>query len=179
MPVTPKYALRYPALIDPADVPTDMGKIAIDTENAIFGKAAGAELAYTEVTSNVNFSATSEATATTLVTAPSVTYDAADAIVEFYASAFQSATGTSPLIVLVLFRDGVAIGQIAALSISVSTGTANLTIPIRTVRKLTPGAGAHVFSVRAWLSPSGTATMIAQAGGPGAYVPAFIKVSRA
>jgi hypothetical protein len=32
---TPKYALRYPVATDPADVPTDMHNLALDTEAAI------------------------------------------------------------------------------------------------------------------------------------------------
>lgn len=34
MPTTPKYGFRYPALADPADVPTDMSKLALDVEAA-------------------------------------------------------------------------------------------------------------------------------------------------
>jgi hypothetical protein len=37
MPVTAKYALRYPAPADPADVPTDMGELAVDVEAALTG----------------------------------------------------------------------------------------------------------------------------------------------
>jgi hypothetical protein len=37
MPTTPIYALRYPALTDPADVPTDMGELATDVEGALTG----------------------------------------------------------------------------------------------------------------------------------------------
>lgn len=39
MATTPKYALRYPAATDPADVPVDMGELAIDVENVLFGIA--------------------------------------------------------------------------------------------------------------------------------------------
>jgi hypothetical protein len=35
MPTTPKYALRYPAPTDPADVPTDIGNLATDVETTL------------------------------------------------------------------------------------------------------------------------------------------------
>jgi len=43
MATTPKYALRYPDATDPADVPTDMGELATDVDNALptKGTAAG------------------------------------------------------------------------------------------------------------------------------------------
>jgi hypothetical protein len=37
MAVTPRYALRYPDATDPADVPTDMGELALDVENTLYG----------------------------------------------------------------------------------------------------------------------------------------------
>lgn len=39
MATTPKYALRYPDATDPADVPVDMGELATDVENVLFGIA--------------------------------------------------------------------------------------------------------------------------------------------
>lgn len=42
MPSTPTYALPYPAETDPADVPTDMGKLATAVDTALVAKADGA-----------------------------------------------------------------------------------------------------------------------------------------
>ena len=70
------------------------------------------ELAYAEITANVNVTAISEATAQTVVTAPAITLDGATPIlVEFY-SPLVSPAATAPLF-LVLFDGSTAQGFMA------------------------------------------------------------------
>ena len=140
----------------------DKGKVPV-------GVMPSMELDRVQITANATTTATTEGTATTVVTGNSITYDGASVEIEFYAPSYYHSTGSN--IHFVLLRGSTVLG------ISTSNTDANggdFTMRARD----TPTAGAHVYAVKAYVS-SGTGTIVAGAGGSGNYLPAFLRVTRA
>ena len=134
----------------------------------------GAELSYVEFTAAVTVSATTEATANTVVTAAAVTLDGATTIeVDFFVPQISSGTDGGECHI-VLF-DGTAIGELADWQRGASGGSMYTAIMAK--RRLTPSAGSHTYSIRAWRATA-NCTLTAGAGGAGVKVPGFIRVRR-
>lgn len=131
------------------------------------------ELGTTEFTANVTVSATTEAGATTVVTAPAITFDGTTvALIEFFAPYVDSSA--APVLTFVLYDGAASIGIFGGITI---TAASNRYLA-RLTRRLTPSNAAHTYSIRAFVS-SGTAVVNAGAGGVGVNLPGFIKVTRA
>lgn len=134
----------------------------------------GLELAYTEYTAIVNITATTEAGANTIVTAPAVTFDGATpAWVEFYAPWIDNQSSFA--LMLILFQDGVSIGKIAEVYGAASEVAATVTPK----RKITPAAGARTYSIRAHMNVASSGQVQGGLGGAGNFMPGFIRISRA
>lgn len=132
-------------------------------------------LGYTELTSDFAITATTEATANTIVTAPAVTFNGSTVCwVEFGCTSwFHSAT--EGRLNLWLYDGAASIGRIGWVT---APFTANLpAMPIAVRRKLTPSAAAHTFSLRG-STAAGTATIYAGAGGITALMPGYIRIVR-
>lgn len=144
--------------------------------------ATGAELAYTEYTSSVNLSATTEATANTIVTAASITLDGSTSIiVEFYCSALASpGGGTSRFSIIDLYWsfNGGAAGPQGFLADTFTNLNGQIVAACLARRKLTPAAGDYVFSARGHVT-AGTGVANAGTGGSGQFMPGYIRVTRA
>jgi hypothetical protein len=167
MPTTSNSKLPYPASTDPADVPTDLQKLA----------AALDELAYVEFTASVTISATTEATANTIVTAAAVTFDGVTpVIIEFFAPYVSTAATAAAAVIVNLFDGASAIGALG--NLTNPTGTGGLNAPMRLARRLTPSAAAHTYGFRAFAG-GGNGGVGAGPGGSGAYMPGFIRIRRA
>src|SRR5262245_60066118 len=76
--------------------------------------ASLAEVAYQESPGDKPITATSEATAQTVVTAPAFTADGSTYLIEFFAYAVQAPGGSGQNLVLSLWVDGVSQGFIAS-----------------------------------------------------------------
>lgn len=125
------------------------------------------ELGYTQFTSNVSVTATTEAAANTVVTASAITFDGSTtALIEFYAARIDPG---STSISVFLFQDGTTLGQIG---LTLVAG-----IPIFVARRLTPASGSRTYSIRAAVNAS-TGTVYAGAGGAGVNLPGFIRITR-
>ncbi len=138
----------------------------------------GAELAYAEVAASVTVTGASEATATTIVTAPAFTFDGVVAAwIEFYTPTIEPASVAGGIIDVLLFEDGVSIGRLAYVR---NPAAANMLVPVGSVkRKRTPASGARTYSVRA-AQTGGNGTVHAGPGGAGpANAPGFIRVTKA
>lgn len=133
-------------------------------------------LAYAEKTSNTDITATSEATANTIVAADPVEFDGGTVIlVEFGTNAWAQ-TSTSPVNRLVLFEDDSPIGTLfQGVSPSTSSGKPGFTVR----RRMTPTAGTHTYSVRGWVSSSSTMIVAGDTFGSGIDSPAYISVIKA
>lgn len=153
------------------------GKDATPTVKPV---GSGAELDYTAITSDVTVTGTTEGGATTVVTSGSVTVDGATAImIEFFSSnaQFIAATVTNGL-TLDLYEDSTILGRISKLINTAISNTGGTSVSGRFRR--TPGSGAHTYTVKAWKTAAGdTGIVKAGSGGTGAFVPAFIRVTRA
>lgn len=134
----------------------------------VSGGGGLAELAYVQVTAPVSITATSEGAAQVIATLSSVTYGAGVVVLEFYS---PGAVGTGGSLIVTLHDDtaGVSLGFWAVV------GPSTVEAPVHAVRRLAPGAGARVYSVRAYCT-AGTGVVNAGAGGASAYVPVFIRV---
>lgn len=134
----------------------------------------GAPLAYTEFTATVTVSAVTEAGANTVVTAGAITATGVDPImVEFYSPAVVMPGSLSAQVILVLYDGAASIGVIGQ-SLNPSGSGAGYN-PVLVRRKLTPSAGSHTYSIRAYaVSPNGEVR--AGVGGLGIYQPGYIKI---
>lgn len=132
------------------------------------GPWLGEQTDYQEWTSGVNVTATSEATATTIVTGAAVTYDGITPIlIEFFCP--QVVKGTNN-ITLVLYDGSSSIGKLTP---AIQIQTANNPVVFAT-RRLTPAAAAKTYSIRGFVD-AGTGTATGGAGGTGNLVPGYIR----
>jgi len=152
---------------------TTAGKVAVATGTATATEQwpPGHEFDYVEKTSSTSVTATTEATANTVVQGAAVTYDGSTTVeIQFFSPYSQPASGGHN-IVFVLYGDGATLGLFG-----IHTGGASVErVPVSLRRRLTPSAASHTYSVRAYVD-SGTGTVSGGAGGSGSYMPAFIRI---
>ncbi len=139
----------------------------------VASELAGYEYSHVAFTGNVSVTATSEATANTIVTAGAVAFDGAIvALIEFWCSLARSANSTS--MQYFLYDGSSSIGILG----QTDTDAAGNGHPVKLERRLTPSNASHTYSIRAKVV-SGTGTVFAGAGGTAALVPGFIRITRA
>lgn len=132
----------------------------------------GLELAYVEY-STVTISATVEASATTIVTAPALDLDGQAILVEFFCPRLDVADTADD--VLITLWDGTT--DLGRLGWHIVTG-ADLAFPVHLSRKITPTIGSHTYSIRGWKVGAGSAVANAGTGGTGSLLPGFVRVTR-
>jgi microcystin-dependent protein len=126
------------------------------------------ELGYSQITSNVSITGTS--TAQTVVIAPlTVVCDGSPILVEFFSANIVSPS--SQYLNISLWEDGVEKTRYWA-----SSGLSQQQSALPQYR-LTPSAGSHTYSVRAFTT-SGTGTVAAGTGSTTGTAPAFLRVSK-
>lgn len=138
------------------------------------------ELAYQEFSTadaGVNVTVTTEAGASTIVSAPALVFDGlTPVIVTAFCPYWLSPAVNGAYLMGEIFDSVTGALGYGGLIATPSASTTGLTF--RTIRRITPAAGSHIFSLRAWVS-SGTGVYASGPGGAGHYVPGFIRVSRA
>ncbi len=138
----------------------------------------GYEFDYAQITSPVTVTATSSATATTVVTGNAVTYDGGTTIqVEFSAQYISlSVVGG---VYLVLYDGSSSIGTLSYLD-NLAAAAQYVGPTYARSPHLTPSAGAHTYSIRAYKDSGGSAavTVTAGAGGAGTGMPAFMRITK-
>lgn len=136
----------------------------------------GQQLTYDQITTNVTVAATTEAGATTIITATAFTFDGTTAVTfEFFAARIITSANAGDDVTIYLFEDGVIVGIIGQL---VNPGAAGLGVPVVCRLRKTPSAGAHTYSVRAKRTTA-NGTVLAGTGGTGTFLPAFLRISKA
>lgn len=135
------------------------------------GLGPGSELDYVQITSNVSVTATTEGTANAVVTGNAVVYDGFTTILIDAYIALANPSGSSSL-VFILTDGGSAIGELGTINTS-----AGIYMPLQMSRRLTPTAASHTYGVEAYTG-AGTATVFAGAGGAGAKLPCFIRITK-
>lgn len=139
------------------------------------GTPSGTELDYAEATAPVSITNTVEASADTLVTGASQAYAAVPTMFEFFCPNIDPQNTANAFVTLYLFDGATSLGYIGWVR---QETTANLFVPVTCKRRLTPTAATHQYSVRATTS-SGTGAATAGAGGAGAYVPMYLRITTA
>lgn len=137
-------------------------------------KPPGYAYTYDELTSAIgSISGTTVGTATTVKVSSSFTFDGSAVWVEFY-SPLVTNSADGPNTIFELFQDSTDLGQLGYSEAAfAAAGSAFFG-----KRKVTPAAGAHTFTIKAFVSAS-TSTVQAGVGGVGALVPAYILVTKA
>jgi hypothetical protein len=150
--------------------------VTLDTGWVLNGSA---ELDYKQATADITgITATTEAAATAVISGNSVSFDGSRVKLEFFAPevAYVAGTGTNKLTVVFL-RDTTVIGQ----AVILETGSTFMNGMAASAACFdTPAAGSHTYAVKAFSAATGpNYTIKAGAGGSGALVPAFLRVTKA
>lgn len=148
------------------------------TETDIEAGSSGGltELDYVQFTSPVTISATTEAGANTIVTGSAVAYSGSQVVmIEFFCPALQTADATDAIVRLWLYDGSSSIGRLATLVNSSPDGTIGTIAPCFAVRRLTPSAATHTYSIRGERAV-GDGTANAGAGGSGNIMPGYIRI---
>lgn len=127
-------------------------------------------------TGPLDISVTSAATATGIMAANQAVLDGSTRVaVEVTFPRVDSPTSypVEGILYLTLWEDTTDLGILAAL-VTVSTGE-RMFSPVAARRILTPAAGTHNYTAKAYVS-AGVATVYGGVGGSGAYLPATIRV---
>lgn len=142
-----------------------------------YGFPPGYELDYVEKTSDTSVTATSEATADTVVTGSAVAYDGSTIVqIQFGANYIQPDQAAAARSISVWLYDGSS--SIGRMTIARNDAAAAFpTYPVYATRRLTPSAATHTYSIRASVS-AGTGTIGAGAGGNGNAMPGYIRIVR-
>lgn len=129
---------------------------------------SSSQVAFQTFTANVTISATTPATANTVVTAPAFTASAVPYLIEFACPVLTP--GASGGLVPMLYLDGSAVGGVGGLTTSQTIGYVAFVH--------TPSAGSRTYSIRFYRTTS-NGTVEAGDGTGTNYRPGFIRVSPA
>ena len=142
-------------------------------ETALAGGGGGGgmtELDYVPFTSDVAISATSGATANTIVTSSAIAYSGSQTIIiEFMAN---GQTGSAANLYAVLYDGSTELGIMSIVSSGSGVGRA----PVHAFRRLTPSAATHTYSIRGFRDTA-DGSYRAGAGTAGVFMPGFIRIS--
>jgi hypothetical protein len=137
----------------------------------------GEELAYNQVTAQVNIASVAAASPTLVVEGTSRSYDGSPVLIEFYCGALQTPPAAGGLVVVNLWDGATDLGYFA---ISQTAAAAVTIAQVHAARRMTPTAGTHNYRIVAWTSGAGGAVAYAGAGGSAnIWAPMFIRVTRA
>lgn len=137
------------------------------------------ELAYVQGTSQVDCTATTEATANTIRTLGAVSLTAGQVVLlEFFCPYWQQSS-TAEVSFIPIF-DAIDAGAAAAIgriwdARAFATGQQQGSVA-GWWRYTIPSSGSHVFSARGYVSGASTFSLFAGAGGAGTDVPMFLRV---
>lgn len=151
------------------------GPTAVAPDPSVWGASQfgfGRELAYAEKTSVTNVTTTSTVPGDTVVTAPSITLDGVTTIIIELDAPYLQAPNTGSIYAL-LYEDSTQLGLVG---VSSPPGTG---VKFNGKRRRTPSAGAHVYSFRSYVSGGTGGAVGGDVGGPGLYLPAFIRITQA
>jgi hypothetical protein len=141
-----------------------------DIEIAASG-GGDSELAFAQITSNVDITSTTAATPTEVISAGAVVFDGSTRVcIEFFCMQVRS---SHQFVVLTLWDDATQLSRFGVVQIAL-----DVNMPVLLRRILTPSAGSHTYKVTAYKSGgTGTITAGTGSGGDGANVPAYIRIA--
>ena len=131
----------------------------------------GQEFDYAQITTNPSgITATTEGTSQAVITGNDVYYEGSRVKVSFFVPKLSSSA--SQTVTFVVYRDSTVVGQVFGGTVNTTAEGCELEIFD------TPGAGAHTYAVKAFVS-TGTLTVDVGAGGSGNLVPGWLRVTKA
>jgi len=153
---------------------TDVQAVLEELDNAI-ALLNSNEIAYVEFTGDVSITATTSATAQTVVSAGAVSFDGSTRVcIEFF-SPEVTVGGTANSAMVISLWDGAAEGPRWAVC-----QLANMNTPVRLARYLTPSNGSHTYIVKAWrVNSNGTVHAGDGDGAEPEEMPGYIRITRA
>jgi hypothetical protein len=139
--------------------------------------ATGYEFDYAELNSgSVNISTTTDATATTVITGASVTYDGSTIVlIDVFFPAIDTVNAAGDNMVIVLYDGATDLGR---LGLTRNVAASVLRMPFRAAYRLTPSAAAHQYIVKAFVIGGGTGVVYGGAAGAAVNMPGFLRVTR-
>jgi hypothetical protein len=138
-----------------------------------FVSPSAIEIDFVSTTASLTVSSTTEATAQAFVTGNAKTYDGVTTVmVEFFACNARTASAVNSSLTCWLYDGASSIGQISFQSVVAATGN---NVPVFAVRRLTPSAASHTYSIRASVNNT-TGLIGAGAGGSGNTSPGYIRI---
>lgn len=139
---------------------------------------AGYEVAFNSFISDVTLVATTEGGATTIVTAPAFTADGTSAyMIDFFSPNVKHIGGNRGT--FVLYEDGSSIGLLGGDMGLLGAVTDDFRAPARLSLRRIPASGSRTYSVRGFSTNANQSIVQAGAGGSGARVPGFIRITKA
>lgn len=136
-------------------------------------------LDYVQITSSAAISATSQATATTLITGSAVTYDGATPIyIEAFASSIDYGTNYGATANIHAFLDGSVLSRLQSNQWAGAASTGPHDSVMYALHKYTPTAGSHTFSLRGHYTGNAS-NLNCGTGASGTAAPAFLQIKRA
>lgn len=165
-------------VVDAADPTTAQSLVTRAYADAHYTAGAGTELDYVQVTAPLTVTPTTDATAATFITGSSVAYNGTTVVLlEVWAPYADITSGQAVL--LNLYDGSTDLGRIANVQTISATGAAGtLSVTVHGMRRFTPANATHQYLIKAWKT-GGTAHVGAGAGGTAAYMPAFLRITRA
>jgi len=137
----------------------------------------GYELDYVETTSTLTVTAVSEATAQAYVTGSAVAYDGSTVVqIECFLSYLYMSTAGHGLY-SILYDGSSSIGVFGYHNIATGA-TDQYAGPLQFARRLTPSNASHTYSLRFYKDTGTTAQVAAGAGGTGANMPGYIRITK-
>jgi hypothetical protein len=134
----------------------------------------GYELDYVQKTSNTNITATTEGTADTILTGNAVTYDGTPVMVEFWTPSIQTPASANQQVLVALYEGSTILGYLTAPQGPTASDQYGSHIG---KYRFTPSAGSHTYHIKAIVS-SGTGVVFGGAGGTGAYLPCYMRITK-
>jgi hypothetical protein len=154
---------------------TTSGKVAVATGSATATEQwpPAHEFDYAQFTADVTISATSEGAANTVIAGNSVTYDGSPVLVQFFSPRVD--LGVAATLVLDLYMDSTIQGRMNVLTAPTAL---SLIVVANGFMRVTPSNAAHTFTVKGWRATA-NCTVGGAAGGTGAHIPGFVRVTKA
>ena len=136
----------------------------------------GYEFDYVELnTGTVNITHNSDATADTVITGSSVSYDGSTVVlIEVFFPAVDTAAFNAAAVVFVLYDGSTDLGRIG---VTRNVTTSVLRYPVYMAYRITPSNASHQYIVKAFNS-GGTGIVYGGAAGAGVNVPGFLRITR-
>ena len=146
------------------------------SENTVVTTSGGLiELGYVENNSNTAITSTTAGSGDTVISALTVVCDGSPIVVEFFSPQVRPQASVNCEINISLYEDGVEETRQWGRFYNGAGGPDNK--PAQLTRRLTPSAGIHTYSVKAYVS-SGSGIVGGGSGGGTGFAPCFLRVSK-